>query len=87
MEANRTIGGPAYSFPDVDTCQKVHDFALTAASTFVNTLAPALNKKKFKFVFCSGMGAEWDQTKSLWFLKDTRRIKVGDPRLPWHIVD
>ncbi|GFF39351.1 hypothetical protein IFM58399_05548 [Aspergillus lentulus] len=70
-----TVGGPAYRFPDVETCKKVHDFALIAANAFANTLAPALKGKKFKFVFCSGMGAEWDQTKPLWFLKDTRRIK------------
>jgi hypothetical protein len=66
----------------VETCKKVHDFALIAANAFADTLAPALNGKKFKFVFCSGMGAEWDQTKRLWFLKDTRRIKVSDIRLP-----
>ncbi|KAF7180248.1 hypothetical protein CNMCM7691_009415 [Aspergillus felis] len=70
-----TVGGPAYRFPDVETCKKVHDFALIAANAFADNLAPALNGKKFKFVFCSGMGAEWDQTKPLWFLKDTRRIK------------
>ncbi|GIC90217.1 uncharacterized protein Aud_006649 [Aspergillus udagawae] len=69
------VGGPAYRFPDVETCKKVHGFALIAANAFADTLAPALNGKKFKFVFCSGMGAEWDQTKRLWFLKDTRRIK------------
>lgn len=78
IEVNRTVGGPAFRFPDVETCQKVHDFALTAAKSFVNTLAPALNGKKFKFVFCSGKGAEWDQTKRLWFWKDTRRIKVSE---------
>lgn len=78
IEVNRTVGGPAFRFPDVETCQKVHDFALTAAKSFANTLAPALNGKKFKFVFCSGKGAEWDQTKRLWFWKDTRRIKVSE---------
>ncbi|KAJ5612918.1 hypothetical protein N7510_006112 [Penicillium lagena] len=67
----------AFRFPDLETCQKVHDFTLTAANAFVNTLAPALNGKKFKFVFCSGAWAEWDQKKPLWFMKDTRRIKVG----------
>jgi hypothetical protein len=66
----------------VETCKKVHDFALIAANAFMNSLAPALKGKKFKFVFCSGMGAEWDQTKPLWFLKDTRRIKVSEIHLP-----
>jgi hypothetical protein len=64
----------------------VHGFALIAANAFANTLAPALKGKKFKFVFCSGMGAEWDQTKPLWFLKDTRRIKVSEIHLPSSVV-
>jgi hypothetical protein len=64
----------------------VHGFALIAANAFANTLAPALKGEKFKFVFCSGMGAEWDQTKPLWFLKDTRRIKVSEIHLPSSVV-
>ena len=51
---------------------------LAAAKAFVTTLAPKLagRERKFRFVFCSGMGAEWDQDKSLMFLSDTRKIKV-----------
>lgn len=36
---------------------------------------PAGGDSKFRFVFCSGMLAEWDQDRSLWFLNDTRKIK------------
>ena len=32
-------------------------------------------KQPFRFVFCSGMLAEWDQDRKLWFLNDTRKIK------------
>jgi hypothetical protein len=32
--------------------------------------------KQFRFVFCSGKFAEWDQNKSLHFLADTRHVKV-----------
>jgi len=32
--------------------------------------------KKFRFVFCSGKFAEWDQNKTLAFMQDTRRLKV-----------
>ena len=69
-------------FPDVETCRKVQvDYTLKAADAFINHLAPELPKgKKFRFVFCSGKFAEWDQTKSLYFMEDTRRIKVS----PYH---
>lgn len=30
---------------------------------------------RFRFVFCSGMMAEWDQDKWLLFMADTRKIK------------
>lgn len=36
-------------------------------------LAPKVSR--FRFVFCSGMMAEWDQDKSLLFMNDTRKIK------------
>lgn len=31
--------------------------------------------KKFRFIFCSGMLAEWDQDRRLFFLNDSRKIK------------
>ncbi|KAF5686746.1 NAD(P)-binding domain-containing protein [Fusarium denticulatum] len=70
------IGGPAYRFPDLETCKKVSvDYTLAAANAFVNVLAPDIKGGKFRFIFCSGMGAEVDDTKNLRYMKDTRRIK------------
>ncbi|WKT53710.1 hypothetical protein QSH57_004294 [Fusarium oxysporum f. sp. vasinfectum] len=70
------IGGPAYRFPDLETCKKVSvDFTLVAAKAFVDILAPNMKGGKFRFIFCSGMGAEVDDTKTLRYMKDTRRIK------------
>ncbi|KAI6263128.1 hypothetical protein MCOR29_009408 [Pyricularia oryzae] len=65
----RQLGG------DAEYCRKVNvDFTLAAAKAFVNgELAGSQNK--FRFVFCSGKFAEWDQDKWLPFLGDTRRIK------------
>ncbi|KAI1780316.1 hypothetical protein F4818DRAFT_395339 [Hypoxylon cercidicola] len=71
------IGGRATQFPDVETAKKVSvDYTLAAANAFVTELAPKLpESQKFRFVFCSGKFAEWDQEKSLRMMKDTRRIK------------
>jgi hypothetical protein len=53
------------------------DYTLAAAKAFRETLAPQLPEgAQFRFVFCSGKFAEWDQTKPLHFMADTRRIKV-----------
>ena len=75
---NRCLGGKAQDLPDVETARHVGvDFTLAGANAFLDHLAPRLlPRKKFVFVFCSGKGAEWDQSKSLWIGQDTRRIKV-----------
>ena len=74
----RAIGGRATQFPDAATYEKVQvDYALAAARAFVAALAPHLPEgKPFRFVFCSGKFAEWDQAKPLHFMADTRRVKV-----------
>ncbi|GAB1310732.1 Nucleoside-diphosphate-sugar epimerase [Madurella fahalii] len=71
------IGGRAVHFPDVETYKKVQvDYTLAAARAFLEHLAPQLpDGKQFRFVFCSGKFAEWDQTKPLHFMADTRRVK------------
>ncbi|KAI6088769.1 hypothetical protein F4821DRAFT_232923 [Hypoxylon rubiginosum] len=71
------IGGRATQFPDVETARKVSvDYTLAAANVFVTELAPKLLEgQKFRFVFCSGKFAEWDQEKKLRMMQDTRRIK------------
>ncbi|KAL2017737.1 hypothetical protein VTK56DRAFT_1707 [Thermocarpiscus australiensis] len=71
------IGGRATQFPDVETCRRVQvDYTLAAAKAFAEHLVPHLPEgKQFRFVFCSGKFAEWDQKKPLHFMADTRRIK------------
>ncbi|KAI0008414.1 hypothetical protein F4779DRAFT_450959 [Xylariaceae sp. FL0662B] len=71
------IGGRAYQFPDLETAKKVQvDFTLAAANAFLDALAPQLPEpQKFRFVFCSGKFAEWDQEKRLLMLPGTRRLK------------
>lgn len=78
LTTSRAIGGRATQFPDVDTYKKVQvDYTLAAASAFLEKLAPQLPEgKQFRFVFCSGKFAEWDQKKALHFMADTRHIKV-----------
>ena len=68
----------AGKFPSVEACKVANvDATLAAAKNFAETVVPKLaNGKRFRFVLCSGMGAEWDQNKTLWFLNDTRKIKV-----------
>lgn len=77
----RALGGRATQFPDVETARKVSvDYTLAAAKAFIDELAPKLpESQKFRFVFCSGKFAEWDQDKSLLMLADTRKIKVRCP--------
>ncbi|KAI2463031.1 hypothetical protein F4781DRAFT_151262 [Annulohypoxylon bovei var. microspora] len=71
------LGGRVPQFPDVETARKVSvDYTLAGAKAFIDELAPKLpGSQKFRFVFCSGKFAEWDQKKSLAMLGDTRRIK------------
>lgn len=53
------------------------DYTLAAARIFNQHLTPENNKgEKFRFVYCSGAAAERDQTKSLWFAQEFRRIRV-----------
>src|SRR5204862_3843221 len=53
------------------------DFTLEAANAFSRSLAPRLESgKRFRFVFCSGMGSMIDQKKTLWYLETSRKAKV-----------
>jgi len=63
----------------VELSRKVEiDFTHAAAKAFQEHLAPSLKAqgKKFRFVYLSGKFAERDMTKKLWFISDTRMIKV-----------
>lgn len=44
----------------------------------MTTLFERGNNKKFRFIYLSGGLAERDQKKSLWFMKENRRIRVSD---------
>ncbi|KAK4192865.1 hypothetical protein QBC35DRAFT_483622 [Podospora australis] len=69
-----SIGGRAGQFPDLETHKKVQvDYPVAAARAFQQSLVP--EGQDFKFVFCSGKYAEWDQQKPLYFMSDTRRVK------------
>ncbi|KAK5994283.1 hypothetical protein PT974_04755 [Cladobotryum mycophilum] len=71
------LGGRRPQFPDAETFRKVSvDYTLTAAQAFIAYPAPHLPYgQKFRFVFCSGKNAEWDQTKRLTFMEETRKVK------------
>ena len=69
----RTLGKAR--MPDNDTARRVSlDYTLTAARVVQETC-----QKPFRFIYCSGAGAERDQTKSLWMMQDYRRIRVISP--------
>jgi hypothetical protein len=73
------MGSPAHSHPDLEECRKVEiGHTLAAAEAFTSCLAPALREKgkAFRFVYLSGMLANRDTNKSLWFMHNARTIKV-----------
>ena len=63
--------------PDNDTARKVCvDYTIAAAKALI-PLAEEQDGKKFRFVYLSGGAAERDQSRSLWFKGDYRRIRVS----------
>ncbi|KAF4453891.1 hypothetical protein FALBO_15915 [Fusarium albosuccineum] len=77
MGSQLVFGGLATHFPDVETYRNVQfNYTISGAKLMINYLAPQLAPRvKFRFVFCSGKLAEWDQEQSLYFLADTRKGK------------
>ncbi|EPE04193.1 hypothetical protein F503_04708 [Ophiostoma piceae UAMH 11346] len=71
------LGGRANQFPDLATATRVQvDFLQVAVSSLVGAAGAArAPSKKLKVVFCSGVTAEQDMTKKLYYLQDTRRLK------------
>ncbi|KAJ5182851.1 hypothetical protein N7492_000467 [Penicillium capsulatum] len=56
---------------DNETARRVSvDYTLAAAQMFQDVCPDS-----FRFVYCSGAAAEKDQTKSLWFMQDYRRLR------------
>jgi hypothetical protein len=64
---------------DKELARKVGvEYTLAAAKAMCDHLAEKVpDGNRFRFVFCSGAGAEWDRSKRLLFMADTRHIK-GD---------
>lgn len=74
----RAIGGRVEQFGgDTDMARRVGvEYTYAGAKAMRDKLAPRVPEgKRFRFVFCSGDMAEWDQGKRLLFLEDTRKIK------------
>lgn len=75
---SRAVGGRVDQLNgDKVYCRKVNVvFTLSFAKALHKSVLPTLPAgKPFRFVFCSGSYAEWDQKKRLLFLSDTRKIK------------
>jgi nucleoside-diphosphate-sugar epimerase len=76
----RTLGKAR--MPDNETNKRVSiDYTLAAARAFKESLSSqpetiSNNNTEFRFIYLSGAAAERDQTKSLWFMQDYRRIRV-----------
>lgn len=75
---NRAIGGRVDQFNGDKTMARKVGVEYTAAGATAmrdHLTAHVPSGSKFRFVFCSGMLAEWDQERTLLFLNDTRKIK------------
>jgi len=75
----RALGSPARKTPDLELCRSIEiGYSTAAAKAFSEALAPQLKneKKPFRFLYLSGMLAEREKGKKLWFLHDSRTIKV-----------
>ena len=74
----RSMGGRMEQFPDAKIAHLANvDYLLVAAKTFAEKLAPVLERKKFRFVYCSGAFTAQDPEKKLFFLADSQRSKAG----------
>lgn len=72
------MGSPAHKNPDLEASRKIEiNYTLAAAIALTQSCASALKEqgKTFRFVYLSGMGANRDTSKNLWFLKNVRNIK------------
>jgi len=73
------MGSPAHKNPDLEACRKIEiGYTGAAAEAFATSLAPGLKDKgkPFRFVYLSGMLANRDTSKTMWFMHNARTIKV-----------
>ncbi|KAF7308460.1 NAD(P)-bd-dom domain-containing protein [Mycena chlorophos] len=61
--------GARMAVPEVEI-----DYPLALARTIV-AIRPSASTKPFRYIYCSGVAAERDQTKPLWFSQTVRRTK------------
>ncbi|KAI0508246.1 hypothetical protein F5B22DRAFT_423789 [Xylaria bambusicola] len=73
------LGGHAYTFGSLDDAREATmDFPQIAAQEFAQAARPYLpHGRPFIFVYVSIRSAEWDDSKRLHYLKNTRRLKVS----------
>jgi hypothetical protein len=78
LKVCRAMGSPARKNTDLVYCRKVEiECTHAAAEAFSKNLAPQLSQgKSFRFIYLSGMFAERMAGRRLWFLHDSRTIKV-----------
>lgn len=75
----RAVGGMVKKVGDFKTAQKINvEYPLALAELFVSHAALSTKDgKKLRFVFTSGALTERDMNKTLWFLSESRKMKVG----------
>jgi NAD(P)-dependent dehydrogenase (short-subunit alcohol dehydrogenase family) len=77
---NRALGlkGAPMGYTDKAAAEQIDvSYPTAAARAFAEHLAPHLGKNRpFRFVLCSGIGAELDPAALCWVMDETRKLKV-----------
>jgi hypothetical protein len=92
IQLARSLGIKKYQSPAGESGRTINlDYTLAAAKAFQKSLAAPLADQrkgnKFRFVYCSGIIAERDQEKSLWFMGEGRKMRVRPVSLLFSLVD
>lgn len=76
----RALGKP--HIPNNDEARRVCvDYTMAAVKVFTENAAAKEDRgSKFRFIYVSGMAVQRDQTKSVWFMSDYRKIRVREIR-------
>jgi hypothetical protein len=91
IQLGRSLGIKKYQSPAGESGRTINlDYTLAAAKAFQESFAARLadqRKGKFRFVYCSGIIAERDQEKSLWFMGEGRKMRVRAVPLLFSLAD
>lgn len=80
VRGNRALGIKSLANLTMEEARHVSiDYTMHAASVLTQELAQP--GKPFRFAYLSGVMAEKDQEKSLWFMGEARRMRVSVPLL------